>query len=1332
MLMRRCCAVILALFVTQTASSALAAERQILPHRLTALTRSLQTVDRLPATNHLHAALCLPLRNAAGLTNLLSEICNPSSPNYHHYLTPEAFSAQFGPTREDYAAVIAFAQAQGLKVTTMHPNRMLVDVAGTTTDFERTFHTTLRVYRHPKENRTFHAPDVAPSLDLAVPLRSVCGLDDYALPRPAGLHPMVAATPAGGTGPGGSLMGANFRAAYAPGVALTGAGQSIGLVQFDGYYASDIASYARQANIPSVPLQNVLLDGVTGDPGANNMEVAMDIEMSMSMAPGLDRIIVYEGLDPISILNRMATDNIAKQLSSSWTWGTQDPAYEQVFLQFAAQGQSYFNASGDSDAYPGWIGAPSDDPNITIVGGTTLTTAGNGAWASETTWNWGYVRADAQYEGSGGGISTAYTIPFWQQGVSMTANHGSTSMRNIPDVAMAADNIWVIYNNGSTGAFGGTSAATPLWAAFTALINQQAAAKGHPSVGFLNPALYALGAAGGYGAAFHDITTGNNFNSSSPANFPAVAGYDLCTGWGTPTGQPLIDALTGPPDPLTVTPALEFTASGAVGGPFNVTAQTYTLTNSSATALTWTCETAADWLSVSTGSGTLSPGDAASVTVSLNATASNLVAGIYNATVLLIDVSSGITQSRVFTLRVGQPLVQNGDFETGDFAGWNQSGDTSYDSVSDSTPFMHTGAYGAEMGASLSLSYLSQNLATMPGQIYQISFWLENPYDANGNTPNECQVSWNGNLLFDQVNMGARGWTNVQMLVAATDTTSVIQFGFRNHHAYFGFDDMSVTAITGAVALTVLSAHDGAVPGNSIVLSGTPLTERITNSPVINGATQYLCTGANVAGNDFTQVNPTNVTLTLTNSATLTWNWQTQYRLTTAISGSGTVTPGGWQVAGTSVVLTATAGSTAHFSTWSGNTNGCRISSNQLTASMTQARSITAVFASGAPPVISGKISKSGTSSGVPGVQMTFSGLSTVITASNGTYSLRVPFSWTGTVTPSTNGLSGGAFSPVSRAYGALKVNNTLNFIWIPPPTISGKVTKSGTTTGVAGVQLTFSGLGTIATASNGTYTLTVPYNWTGTVTPATNGLSGGIFAPASKAYAALKAIAANQNYSWTPPPVISGRVTRYGTSTGATNVTLTISGVGTTNTDASGKYFMTVPYHWTGTVTPSSSASGTFSPANKVYSNVIANKTAQNFTWTVPMVLLKPAAAMTSISLSPVELLHTTGLAHWSGAAAKQVWQAPELLVIDVSDGEARVILPVATNPDDLQANVVLEPALPATGLASEGVLIIRNHYGAVVTDTHLPYASVLGTVTFLPFIDTVSLTWDLVVTKP
>lgn len=516
----------------------------------------LQPIRRLEATNLLQLAIGLPLRQRSTLTHLLDQLYDPVSPCFRRFLTSEQFTQQFGPSDEDYQAVTAYMVSHGLRVRATHPNRVLLDVEGSVLAIESAFEIHLGVYAHPTEPRTFFAPDTEPQLDQAIPVLHISGLDNYVLPRAAGLRmrpPRLAGdpTPATGSGPSGNYGGKDFRNAYVPGVTLTGTGQSVGLFELCGYYPQDIALYEQEFGLPNVPLVNVLLDGVAditeNASSTNGMEAPVDIEMTISMAPGLAQVMLYFGYNPDSILNRMATDNLARQLSASWIFSG-DSTTSQIYKQMAAQGQSYFTASGDSDAYTGPLPGLLDVPYITVVGGTTLNTRLSGSWVAETTWNWGGG------VGSSGGISTQYPIPVWQQGINMTANLGSTSMRNIPDVAMVADNVWARWKNGDVRSVGGTSISSPLWAGFTALVNQQAAINGQPSLGFANPALYAIGKGTGYGAAFHDIRTGNNTSSTSKDRFTAVAGYDLCTGWGSPTGSNLIAALVALTDPLYVTP----------------------------------------------------------------------------------------------------------------------------------------------------------------------------------------------------------------------------------------------------------------------------------------------------------------------------------------------------------------------------------------------------------------------------------------------------------------------------------------------------------------------------------------------------------------------------------------------------------------------------------------------------------------------------------------------------------------------------------------------------------------------------------------------------------
>ena len=256
-------------------------------------------VGRLPGSQQLHLAISLPLRNEAELDRLLQQLYDPASPNYRHYLTPEQFTERFGPAEKDYQALMDFAKANGLTVTATYPNRVVLDVAGAISDIEKTFHLTMQVYPHPTEARTFYAPDVEPSVDCAVPILNISGLDNYALPHPnlpvgpPARRPKPPPTLAAGQRallPGSRPIGAyDFRTAYVPGTALTGAGQSVGLLQFDGFYASDITTYDSQAGLPNVPLTVVPVDGGISTPGSGMVEVSLDIEMAISMAPGLSQ-----------------------------------------------------------------------------------------------------------------------------------------------------------------------------------------------------------------------------------------------------------------------------------------------------------------------------------------------------------------------------------------------------------------------------------------------------------------------------------------------------------------------------------------------------------------------------------------------------------------------------------------------------------------------------------------------------------------------------------------------------------------------------------------------------------------------------------------------------------------------------------------------------------------------------------------------------------------------------------------------------------------------------------------------------------------------------------
>ena len=222
-----------------------AAEMQTIKAGLPEVAAKLAPIGDLSKATQLNLAIGLPLRNEDALSNLLQQIYDPASPSYHHYLIPEQFMEQFGPAEADYQAVIAFAKQNGLEVTATHPNRMLLDVSGTVANVERTLHVTMKKFQHPAENRTYFAPNTEPTIDLATPILQISGLNNFSMPQPRLVARQLVnepnAAPNAGSGPGGTYIGKDFRAAYLPDSPLAGSGEAVGLLQFDGYNASDIA-----------------------------------------------------------------------------------------------------------------------------------------------------------------------------------------------------------------------------------------------------------------------------------------------------------------------------------------------------------------------------------------------------------------------------------------------------------------------------------------------------------------------------------------------------------------------------------------------------------------------------------------------------------------------------------------------------------------------------------------------------------------------------------------------------------------------------------------------------------------------------------------------------------------------------------------------------------------------------------------------------------------------------------------------------------------------------------------------------------------------------------
>jgi kumamolisin len=611
-------------------------------------------LKRLPETQTLRIDIVLPLRDPAGLEKFLQEVYDPSSPSYRHFLTVPEFTARFGPTQEDYYAVIDYATSNGFKVVGGSRDGMDVQLEGSVTSIEAAFNVSMGVYQHPTENRTFYAPDREPTAYLPFPLWHISGLDNYSIPHPLYKHRnlTVKSNATTGSGPSSSFLGSDMRAAYYEGTALTGAGQNIGLLEYYGYDIYDLTAYYTNAGqTMTATVTGISTDGTSLSctyPSCDDTEQILDMTQALGMAPGITTLYVYVGSSDSAILGAMTTHTpLPAQLSCSWGWSPADPSTDDPYYKkMAAQGQSFFVAAGDSDKWTkGNYPYPAEDANVTAVGGTDLTTSSaGGPWSSETGW----------VDGGGGISPDNIAIPTWQQlsGVINSSNKGSTVYRNGPDVSANANFTFYVCADQTTctaNEYGGTSFAAPMWAGYMALVNQQALLNGNALLGFINPTIYPLGLGSGYAADFHDITSGSN-------SFPAVTGYDLDSGWGSPNGANLINALaptsTTPNFTISASPTSVSVVQGSNGTPTITTAVSGGF--SSAIALSATGQPTGVTVSFNPTS-IAAPGSGTS-TMTMTV-ASTTATGVYPITVT--GTGGGVTHTSTVTLTVTAPASAN-------------------------------------------------------------------------------------------------------------------------------------------------------------------------------------------------------------------------------------------------------------------------------------------------------------------------------------------------------------------------------------------------------------------------------------------------------------------------------------------------------------------------------------------------------------------------------------------------------------------------------------------------------------------------------------------------
>jgi len=259
-----------------------------------------QSIGRLPATQSMRLDIVLPLRNQADLESLLQELYDPSGPSYRHFLTVREFTARFGPSQEDYDAVIRYAKTNGFAVVGGSRDGMDVQIEGSVASIETAFHVSMGVYQHPTENRTYFAPDREPMVDLPFPLWHISGLDNFSIPHPmfvkksdfARAHGInanaVVSHATTGSGPSASFLGSDMRAAYYGGTTLTGAGQNLGLLEFLGTDLADLTTYFNNVGqTNSVPITLLSTDGTStscvAGGGCDDTEQTLDMTQAIGM-----------------------------------------------------------------------------------------------------------------------------------------------------------------------------------------------------------------------------------------------------------------------------------------------------------------------------------------------------------------------------------------------------------------------------------------------------------------------------------------------------------------------------------------------------------------------------------------------------------------------------------------------------------------------------------------------------------------------------------------------------------------------------------------------------------------------------------------------------------------------------------------------------------------------------------------------------------------------------------------------------------------------------------------------------------------------------------------
>ncbi len=522
-----------------------------------------------PIATSFDVALAEP--HPAALTAFIAQLTDPASANYRHFLTTAQFAARFGARAGVVDAVRRYFTSFHLRVGALSRGRIILPVSGSTTDIARAFSASVATVRTGEHLAAqFVTPATLPA-PIAHDVRAVAGLSTVVTPHALSLTrrlvghatvPTSCSSATGGQSPSAttpnSLGGYSAQqqarlygldTAWANG--FTGAGQTIAVYELANYSPSDLSTYETCYGL-SPKVLTVKVDG--GATGAYSDEATLDVEEASVLAPGAT-IAVYtapnNSAGPIDAYQRIADDNTASVVTTSWGTCEQDPsgavnAEQAIFEQMAAQGQTVVAAAGDNGSSdcsgitnnsPA-VDDPASQPLVTGVGGLTVN---NIAPLNETVWNSGSGAGGA----GGGGVSSLWSRPSWQSAPGIAPGE---PMRLVPDLSVMADPStgFIQYFTGTGvvdcgtncgsgwSSIGGTSIGAPLVSALVAVAADQC---GVNRLGLINPALYAMATTG-----FNDVTTGNN-DIFHVGVYNAGPGYDMASGLGSPNATTFMSGL---------------------------------------------------------------------------------------------------------------------------------------------------------------------------------------------------------------------------------------------------------------------------------------------------------------------------------------------------------------------------------------------------------------------------------------------------------------------------------------------------------------------------------------------------------------------------------------------------------------------------------------------------------------------------------------------------------------------------------------------------------------------------------------------------------------------